>query len=62
MCIQCLLKIAFDSHYEVALARDLKIFRVYGCCLVFGLLEDSDELCDKSFHPDPASQLLVSQS
>ncbi|CAK9033083.1 unnamed protein product [Durusdinium trenchii] len=25
---------------KVALARDLKIFRVYGCCLVFGLLED----------------------
>lgn len=25
---------------KIALARDLKIFRLYGCCLVFGLFQD----------------------
>ena len=28
------------SLCQIALARDLKVFRLYGCCLVFGLFQD----------------------
>lgn len=34
---------SFSSHHthcQIALSRDLKVFRVYGCCLVFSLCQD----------------------
>ena len=38
------------SLCQIALARDLKIFRLYGCCLVFGLFQDFSRRCQGLGH------------